>query len=185
MTLDELRPHLHTLPDQPDLVPYRTSYYQRDVGLLPEPAPARCAPRRRVRRRHRLDARGRSAHLRRVVVPGRANGEILISAHVCHPSLANDNLSGIAVSRCSPAELLAGDRRRATRSASCTRRARSAPSPGSPATRTRRSGSRHGLTLTCLGDDHPFTYKRTVGGDAAIDRAAAHVLARSGGRPRR
>ena len=37
-----------------------------------------------------------------------------------------------------------------------------------------------GMTFTCLGDDQPFTYKRTVAGDADIDRAAAHVLARGG-----
>src|SRR5205823_6346556 len=46
--------------------------------------------------------------------------------------------------------------------------------------RDRAARIKHGLTLTCLGDDHLFTYKRTVNGDAEIDRAASHVLATSG-----
>ena len=68
-------------------------------------------------------------------------------------------------------------RRRGTRSGSSTRPARSGRSRGWPATASAAARIRHGLTLTCLGDTHPFTYKRTVGGERPIDRAAAHVLA--------
>jgi aminopeptidase-like protein len=179
MTLDELRPHLHTLPDRPDAVPYRTSYYSETWGFcvsqhvldgLPDGEYEVC-----------IDSTLAPGSLTygELVVPGNTDAEILISSHVCHPSLADDNLSGIAVSTLLARQLLAGPRPRHT--------IRFVYAPGTIGAitwlaRNEGAGDRiaHGLTLTCLGDDHPFTYKRTVGGDAPIDRAARHVLAGSG-----
>ena len=72
MPLSELREHLTTIPEQPDWIPYRTSYYQRGLGLLPEPQLAPRARGRRVRGSHRLHARGREPDLRRVLPARRA-----------------------------------------------------------------------------------------------------------------
>ena len=176
MTLAELRPHLHTLPDRPDAIPYRTSYYNESWGLclsqrtldgLPDGEYEVC-----------IDSTLAPGTLTygELVVPGTLDAEILVSAHVCHPSLADDNLSGIAVSTLLARALLRGGTPRHT--------VRFLFAPGTIGTITwlarnehHRQLIAHGLTLTCLGDHQPFTYKRTVGGDAAIDRAAAHVLA--------
>jgi aminopeptidase-like protein len=114
-----------------------------------------------------------------LVLPGARDDEILVSTHVCHPSLCDDNLSGIAVSVFLARELAAlPERRHAVRFLFA---------PGTIGAITwlalngARTGKiRHGLTLSCLGDAHGFTYKRTVGGTEEIDRAAAHVLATSG-----
>jgi aminopeptidase-like protein len=131
------------------------------------------------RYRVRIDSTLRPGYLTygEVVVPGRTDDEILVSSHVCHPSLCDDNLSGIAVSAALARRLLDGPQLRHT--------VRFVYAPGTIGAitwlaRNRETAGRirHGLTLTCLGDDHPFTYKRTVGADATIDRAAAHVLAR-------
>ena len=88
-----------------------------------------------------------------------------MSSHVCHPSLCDDNLSGIAVSTALARRLLDGPAPRHT--------VRFLYAPGTigaitwlARNRAAASRIRHGLTLTCLGDDHPFTYKRTVGADA-------------------
>jgi len=177
MSLEELRPHLFSLPDQPDRIPYRTSYYERNWGF--------CLSDRQLvsltpgRYRVRVDSTLEPGHLTygEVVVPGRLDDEILVSSHVCHPSLCDDNLSGIAVSAALARLLLDGPTPRHT--------VRFLYAPGTIGTiswlahnRSTAHRIRHGLTLTCLGDAHPFTYKRTVGGDAVIDRAAAHVLAR-------
>jgi aminopeptidase-like protein len=104
---------------------------------------------------------------------------VLITTHVCHPSLCDDNLSGIAVSVELARRLAAGPTPHHT--------FRFLYAPGTIGAITWLSRNRdhvhlvrHGLTLTCLGDTHPFTYKRTVGGRAAIDRAAEHVLASRG-----
>jgi aminopeptidase-like protein len=179
LSLSALRPHLHTLPERPDWIPYRTSYYdeswgfcltQRQLDALPDGDYDVC-----------IDSSLEPGHLTygELVLPGESEDEILISTHVCHPSLADDNLSGIAVSVFLARALAARPRRRHT--------LRFLYAPGTIGAITwlarNRAGAariKHGLTLTCLGDGHPFTYKRTVKGDAEIDRAAAHVLARAG-----
>ena len=179
MSLDELRPHLHTLPDQPDLVPYRTSYYEETWGF--------CLSQRQLDAMEpgeyqvRVDSRLEPGHLTygELVVPGRTPDEFLVSTHVCHPSLCDDNLSGIAVSALLARRLLAGAPPRHTF------RFLFAPGTIGAITWLARnpvsvSRIKHGLTLSCLGDAHRFTYKRTVDGGHAIDRAAAIVLAATG-----
>lgn len=179
LPLEKLRRHLHTLPDWPDLIPYRTSYYdetwgfcltQRQLEALPDGEYDVC-----------IDSTLEAGSLTygEFVLPGETDEEILISTHVCHPSLCDDNLTGIAVS-ISLARALAGipHRRRSVRFLY-------APGTIGAITWLAQNGDgvrrvRHGLTLTCLGDGHPFTYKKTVGGAAEIDRVATHVLAMSG-----
>jgi aminopeptidase-like protein len=175
MSLAELRPHLHALPDHPDWIPYRTSYYaetwgfclrQRQLDALPDGDYDVC-----------IDATLAPGHLTygELVLPGDAADEVLISAHVCHPSLCNDNLSGIAVATALARELAARPRRRWTY--------RFVFAPGTIGAivwlaqhRDVVPRIRAGLTMMCLGSAHPFTYKRTLAGDAEIDRAATAVL---------
>ncbi|MES1165042.1 MAG: DUF4910 domain-containing protein [Verrucomicrobiota bacterium] len=179
MSLAELRPHLHTIAAHPDWIPYRTSYYaeswgfcltQRQLDAMPD------GPYDVV-----IDSTLAPGHLTygELVLPGEIEDEILISSHVCHPSLADDNLSGVAISTLLAQALAARPRRRHT--------FRFVFAPGTigaitwlARNRDRAARIKHGLTLTCLGDEHPFTYKRSVGGRAAIDRAAAHVLSHDG-----
>ncbi|MFL6143626.1 MAG: DUF4910 domain-containing protein [Labedaea sp.] len=182
MTLDELRPHLHTLPEQPDLVPYRTSYYKPDWGF--------CLSQRTLdslvdgEYRVEIDSTVAAGALTYAehVVPGEVEDEVLVSCHVCHPSLANDNLAAIAV-----ATQLAG--RLAAARPRYTYRFLFAPGTIGSITWLARNHERvdrvrHGLVLACAGDRGSLTYKRSRRGDAGVDRAARHVLARSG-RPHR
>jgi aminopeptidase-like protein len=175
MSLAELRPHLHALPDHPDWIPYRTSYYaeswgfclrQRQLDALPDGDYEVC-----------IDSTLAPGHLSygELVLPGDAPEEVLVSTHVCHPSLCNDNLSGIAVATALARELAARPRRRWTY--------RFVFAPGTIGAivwlaqhREVVPRIRAGLTMMCLGSAHPFTYKRTLAGDAEIDRAAAVVL---------
>jgi aminopeptidase-like protein len=97
MQLAELRPHLHTLPDRPEWIPYRTTYYKRDWGF--------CLSHRQLQELEDgeydvcIDATLVPGALSygELLIPGRREEEFLISVHCCHPSLANDNLSGVAV----------------------------------------------------------------------------------------
>ena len=179
MPLAELKKHLHALPDKPRWIPYRTSYYQpawafclsqQQLDALPDGEYEVC-----------VDSTLQPGHLTygELFIPGETDGEILVSAHVCHPSLADDNLSGLAIAATLARELAAGPRRRLG--------VRFLFAPGTIGTlawleknQARVPRIAHGLTLTCLGDDHPFTWKRTFGGEAEIDRAAEHVLSSSG-----
>jgi aminopeptidase-like protein len=178
LTLAELRPHLHSLPDRPDWIPYRTSYYKEDWGFCLSQRQLESLPDGEYE--VLIDSTLEDGHLTygEVVVPGETDDEILLSAHVCHPSLANDNLSGLAI-----AALLARQRQRAPRRH--TLRILFAPGTIGAITWLARNSERaqrirHGLTLVCLGDGHPLTYKRTLDGRAPVDRAVEHVLRHSG-----
>jgi aminopeptidase-like protein len=175
LPLAELRKHLHTLPDQPDLIPYRTAYWAETWGL--------CLP-------HRLaeslpegnyevlidatladGAMTYGEHLHR----GESTDEFLLTTHICHPGLANDNCSGLALLT-ELARLLASRRTRLSY--------RFLVSPGTlgPIAWLARNEAgvgriAHGLVVAGVGDGGGPTYKKSRRGDAFIDRAAAHVLA--------
>ena len=174
LPLSELKKHLHSLPERPDWIPYRTSYYQDDWGF--------CIAHHELERLADGDyevvidstlADG-SLTYGELYLPGRSTDEILFSAHACHPSLANDNLSGLALVTLL-ARALAGVARR------YSYRFVVAPGTiGSIAWLSRNeeavSRIRHGLVVACVGDAGALTYKRSRRGDAEIDRAAAHVV---------
>ncbi|HWQ52558.1 MAG TPA: DUF4910 domain-containing protein [Bryobacteraceae bacterium] len=178
MPLSELREHLFTLPEQPDRIPYRTSYYREAWGFAMTHRQLSELPEGEYE--VVIDSKLEPGHLTygECRLPGRRAEEILISTHVCHPSLANDNLSGIAV-----AAFLAGILQGREREYSY--RLVFVPGLIGPVTWLAQNeaatpGIRHGLVLTCLGDPGGFTYKKSRRGDADIDRAMAHVLAHDG-----
>jgi len=170
----ELDGHLHSLPEHPDWIPYRTSYYDRTWGFcltqrqrdsLTEDEYEVC-----------VDSTLAPGHLTygEIVVPGASEEEILLSTHVCHPSLCNDNLSAISLA----AHLARDLARRPPRH---TVRFLFIPGTIGSITWLARNPDavarvRHGLSLVCLGDASPLTYKRTWKGSAEIDRVAAVVL---------
>jgi aminopeptidase-like protein len=175
LPLDELQARLHTLPKHPDWIPFRSSYYNEDWGFcLTETQRAQLPPGNyHAVIRSRLHAGSMSLGEHRH--QGRTDAEVVVFAHTCHPSLANDNLTGIAVA----AELARYLRSRETR---YTYRFVFAPATiGSIAwlamNQPRLERIRHGLVLAMLGDAHALRYQRSVSGNAAIDRAAAAVFA--------
>lgn len=174
----ELEAHLFSLPDHPEWIPYRTSYYQRTWGfcVTEQQRAALTDDEYEVV----IDTSLAPGHLTwgECVLPGETTDEILLSCHVCHPSLCNDNLSGIAVATFL-ARQLGQERRRHT--------VRVLFIPGTIGSITwlaqheaTAARVRHGLVLTCLGDAGAVTYKQTRRGTAPVDQAAAHVLQHTG-----
>ncbi len=178
LPLCELKEHLFTLPEHPDWIPYRTSYYKPEWGF--------CLTHKQLMALREgeyevcIDTTLENGHLTygECYLPGRSSEEVLISVHACHPSLANDNLSGLAVATFL-AQLLAGkDLRYSYRFlfipgtiGAITWLARNKEKVGR---------IRHGLVLTCIGDAGGFHYKKSRRGDAEIDRAVAHILKHCG-----
>jgi aminopeptidase-like protein len=179
VSLEELRKHLFSLPDRPDWIPYRTSYYNETWGF--------CLSHRQLEalteREYEvcIDATLDEGHLTygEYVIPGESSDEVLISCHVCHPSLCNDNLSGIAVATFLAAQLTRSPKPRYTYRflfipgtiGSITWLARN---------ETHVQRIKHGLVVTCVGDGGRFTYKKSRQSNAEIDRVALHVLKQSG-----
>jgi aminopeptidase-like protein len=177
MPLTELRRHLHSMPEQPDWIPYRTSYYTEDWGF--------CLAQRQLDALPEgnyhvvIDSSLTDGELTwgECLIEGASGDEVLVSAHACHPSLANDNLSGVVLATFL-AKALAG--------ASLRYSYRFLFIPGTIGAITwlahnqdRLDRIKAGLVLTCVGDGGGFTYKRSRRGDAEVDRVMAYALASS------
>ncbi|WP_416973796.1 DUF4910 domain-containing protein [Streptomyces sp. 4F14] len=174
MPLSELREHLYTLPEHPSWVPYRTSYYRPTWGFCLAQDTLDALPDGEYE--VRIDSTLADGHLTYAehVVPGQVPDEVIVSSHVCHPSLANDNLAGIAV-----ATFLA--KALAEEQPYYTYRFIYAPGTIGAITWLARNAERvdrvrHGLVLACAGDSGQLTYKKSRRGDAEIDRVLGHVL---------
>ncbi len=180
ISLDELKQHLHTLPERPDWIPYRTSYYTEDWGFclthnqlqtLGESAYDVC-----------IDSTLKEGSLTygETYVEGETSNEVLISTHACHPSLCNDNLSGVAVATFLAKSLI----ERSSRPRYSYRFLFIPGTIGSITWLSRHAHQvdriKHGLVASCLGDSGRFTYKKSRRGDAEIDRVVVNVLRHSG-----
>ena len=174
MSLDELRGHLHTLPDQPAWVPYRTSYYAPAWGFCLAQEKLDALPDGEYEVVIDSTLEDGSLTYGEHVVPGRVTDEVIVSCHVCHPSLANDNLAGIAVAISLAQQLAESDPH-------YTYRFLFMPGTIGSITWLARNSERidkvkHGLVLACAGDPGPLTYKKSRRDDAEIDRVLQHVL---------
>ena len=178
MPVSELRAHLHTLPDRPTSVPYRTSYYDDSWGFCLAHDDLARLPDGDVDVRIDATLEDGSLTYGECLVPGVSEREVLISTHVCHPSLANDNTSGMAL-----LALLGRALRDRSDRGGLRYSYRLLFIPGTIGSIVWLSRNEdhldrieHGLVLTGLGDPGGLTYKRSRRGDATVDRAAAHVL---------
>ena len=178
MSLTEMKPYLFTFPEGPDWIPYRTSYYRETWGF--------CLSQRQLERMEEgeyevcIDSTLEPGFLTygEYRIQGGTDEEVLFSCHACHPSLCNDNLSGMAIAA-RLAQLLDG--------ASLRYSYRFLWIPGTIGSITWLALNEamlpritHGLVLSCIGDPGGFTYKRSRRGNAEVDRAVEHVLLHSG-----
>jgi len=178
VSIATLKEHCFSLPGQPDLIPYRTSYYRERWGFCLPHAVLEALPEGEYEVFIDATLADGALSYGEIVLPGVSKDEILFSAHACHPGLANDNLSGLAIATWL-ARALSGVVRHHTM--------RFIFAPGTVGAiawlahnEQRAHRIQHGLTLACLGDAGHTTYKQSRHGDAMIDRAVAHVLAQSG-----
>ena len=175
MPLEELRRHLFTLPDKPDLIPYRTSYYKEAWGFCLSHNQFRELPAGEYEVLIDSSLEDGSLTYGELFLEGESEREVLLSTHVCHPSLCNDNLSGIAVMTWLARELQGRPKRRYSYRflfipgtiGSITWLARNEERAGRIA---------HGLVAANLGDPGRFHYKETRQEEAEIDRAVLAVL---------
>lgn len=178
VSLPELKQHLHTLPDHPDWVPYRTSYYKESWGF--------CMSHNQMLKLKEdtyevhIDSTLGNGHLTygEYYIKGETSEEVLISCHACHPSLCNDNISGLALVSMLGQHL-------SKLSLRYSYRIIIIPGTIGAITWLARNESvvpniRHGLVVTCVGDPGKSTYKRSRIGNAEIDQAVEHVLKYSG-----
>ncbi|RLA34720.1 MAG: peptidase M28 [Gammaproteobacteria bacterium] len=178
MPLSELRPHLFSLPDQPDLIPYRTSYYDENWGFCLSHRQLETLPDGNYQVVIDSSLEDGSLSYGECFLPGQSQQEVLISTHICHPSLCNDNLSGIAVATFLADSLVARDCRYSYRFLFVP------VTIGAIAwlaqNEDKLSNIRHGLVASNLADKGGFTYKKSRSGRSTIDRVVERVLRNSG-----
>jgi len=178
LSLTELKEHLFTLPEHPNWIPYRTTYYQETWGF--------CLSHHELLKMKDdlyevcLDSSLEPGHLAygEHYIPGEEENEVLISCHACHPSLCNDNLSSVAMVTFLAKHLSIRPRRYSYRFLFI---------PGTIGSiawlclnEDKVHRIKHGLVAACVGDPGNSTYKKSRPGDAEIDKAVAHVLKHSG-----
>ncbi|MCB8977315.1 MAG: DUF4910 domain-containing protein [Ardenticatenaceae bacterium] len=178
ITLAELKDHLFSLPEHPDWIPYQKSYFSNTWGF--------CLQHRKLQALKDekyevfIDASLEPGNLTygEYYLEGEMEDEILISCHCCHPSLCNDNLSGMVLTAFLGKYLSSIPLRYSYRLLFI-------PSTIGSVTwmalnKTQLSKIRHGLVAACVGDPGHPTYKKSRNGRAEIDRAVEHILKHSG-----
>ncbi|MEA2252676.1 MAG: hypothetical protein QOJ82_1620 [Solirubrobacteraceae bacterium] len=181
LDLEELQAHLHSLPDQPDAIPYRTSYYREAWGFCLGDRARRALRPGRYEVLIDSELTDGELELGELTIEGRSGEEVLFSTYCCHPSMANNELSGPVL--CAHLAALVAARAERPR---CTYRFLFMPETIGAIAYLSRFGERlraalaAGYVVTCVGDPGAFTYKCSRRGDALADRVAEHVLAHSG-----
>ena len=172
--LAELKEHLFSIPEHEDWIPYRTSYYKENWGF--------CLTQKTLDSLSDeeydvfIDSSLEDGYLTygEYLIKGELEDEFLISCHSCHPSLCNDNLSGMGLATYLAKYLSEQNLRYSYRFLFI---------PGTIGSITwlslnesRASKIKHGLVVACVGDPGIMQYKKTRHGDAEIDSAVAHLL---------
>jgi aminopeptidase-like protein len=176
LSLEELQPYLHSLPDQSQAIPYITSYYMRHWGFCLSENQRRQLKPGRYRAVIDSDLGPGILNYGELVLPGRLQQEVFLSTYVCHPSMANNELSGPVVTAALAQWLMSLPDR------TYTYRIVFIPETIGSITYL----SRHlahlkehviaGFNITCVGDDRCYSYLPSRAGDSLSDRAALHVL---------
>ena len=175
MSLGQLRPHLFSIPEKPDLVPYRTSYYTENWGFCISHDQLIALKEDTYEVVIDSDLMPGSLTYGELLIKGASDAEILISTHICHPSLCNDNLSGIAVCTMLAKSVMETDNYYSYRFLFI---------PGTigaitwlALNETNINRIKYGLVTSLLGIDSIYTYKRSRKGNTKIDTIVEHVLA--------
>ncbi|MBU0477135.1 DUF4910 domain-containing protein [bacterium] len=178
VSLEELKSHLFTLPEHPDWIPYLTSYYKENWGF--------CLTHKQYEKLQDgtyevvIDSTLEDGNLSfgELYIKGKSDDEVLFSCYICHPSLCNDNLSGVVLLTFLARELLGADLKYSYRFLFI-------PETIGAITwlslnEDRVANIKHGIIATCVGDSGKSTYKKSRQGNATIDRIVEKVLIDSG-----
>jgi len=180
LTLSELKDHLYTLPEQPDLIPYITSYYSRRWGF--------CLSHNQLQTLKdeiyevNIDSTLKPGFLTYgdLLIKGESEKEIVLSTYICHPSMANNELSGPVIATFLARQLLKKKNLRYSYRFIFVPETIGSIVYLSKHLEHLKKNTIAGYVITCAGDNGPFSYLSTPDGGELVDRATIHVLKNSG-----
>jgi aminopeptidase-like protein len=178
LSLDELKLHLHTLPDQPDLIPYVTSYYEKNWGFCLSQNQLNEMPKGRYRAVIKSKHKKGSLLYGELIIPstGRTREEIFISTYICHPSMANNELSGPVVTTALIRALQALPHRRYNYRIIFIPETIGSIVYLSRHLQDLKNNTVAGFNVTCVGDDRAYSLLPSRLGNTLSDAAARNTL---------
>ena len=179
LTLDELTPHLHSRPDLPDAIPYVTAYYAGTWGFCLTDRDRQALTPQTYQVEVDTDLAPGNLTYGEVLIPGDSPREVLLATNVCHPSMANNELSGPVV-LAHLARYLMGRRNRLSYRIVFLPETIGAIAYLRRHSETMKERTIAGLQVVCVGGPDDFCYLETPSGDALVDRIVRRVLRHEG-----
>lgn len=179
-TLSELKKHIYTDPSRPNVIPYRTSYYEKRWGFCMSQKQLDSLEKGRYAVRIDSELKPGNLTLAETYIPGKTDKEIFFSCYVCHPSLANDSLSGVVLT------VRLYEYLKSRKNNHYSYRFLFIPETIGAIVYLNKNEKRVkektycGMVVTCVGDSGGFNYKRTKQGNHALDRISENILKHSG-----
>ena len=175
-SLEELNKILYTQPEQPNVIPYVTSYYKRRTGFCMSENQRKTLQEGKYHAFIDSEFKKGVLNYGEIIIPGESKQEILLSTYICHPSMANDNLSGIAVAIYLAKWIKDMKNRRYTYRILFVPETIGAITYISKHYKQMKENIIAGFTLSCVGDDKSFSYIESRYGNTLSDRVAQNVL---------
>ena len=176
LSLEELNKIIYTQPEQPDVIPYVTSYYKRETGFCMSENQRKSLQEGQYHAYIKSEFKKGYLNYGEIVIPGELKQEVLLSTYLCHPSMANDNLSGIAVAIYLAKWIASMNTRKYTYRILFVPETIGAIAYLSKNYEQMKKNTIAGFTLSCVGDNKYFSYIESRYGNTLSDRVAQNVL---------
>ncbi len=176
LSLEELEPHIYTLPDQPDLVPYVTSYYVERWGFCMSHKQKEALKPGNYHAVIQSELKDGSLTYGEIIIPGETQEEIFLSTYVCHPSMANNECSGPALTVFLANWIRNLPKRKYTYRIIFVPETIGAITYLSRNLTTMQKNVIAGFNITCVGDNRSYSLVRSRYGDTLADRVMKNVL---------